>query len=120
MIIATMPERKRTIISELTIENQWICSSPMSRYVSQRDAHFTSEYSHFTSYVNTTSPGLSSASGVDGAEPPHVASCVSPFFHAPEYECLIDDGSISKPTIRAPSKDSSVWYLIVMSRWLLR
>ena len=27
MIIATIPERKRTIISELTIENQWICSS---------------------------------------------------------------------------------------------
>ena len=52
-------------MKELTIENQWICSSPMSRYVSQRDAHLTSEYSHFTSYVNTTSPGLSSASGVD-------------------------------------------------------
>ena len=46
MIIATMPERKRTIISELTIENQWICSSPMSRYVSQRDAHFTLSLIH--------------------------------------------------------------------------
>merc|ERR1719399_1036235 len=114
MIIATMPERKRTIISELTIENQWICSSPMSRYVSQRDAHFTSEYSHLTSYVKTTSPGLSSASGVDGAEPPQVESCVSPFFHAPLYECLIELGSISNPTIRAPSNASSVWYLIVI------
>ena len=31
MIIATMPLRKSTIISELTIENQWICSSPISR-----------------------------------------------------------------------------------------
>jgi hypothetical protein len=31
IIMATMPERKSTIISELTIENQWICSSPAGR-----------------------------------------------------------------------------------------
>lgn len=31
MIMATMPERKRTIMRELTIENQWICSSPAGR-----------------------------------------------------------------------------------------
>ena len=49
MIIATMPVRKRTIISELTIENQWICSSPMSRYVSHREAHLMSDASHLTS-----------------------------------------------------------------------
>jgi hypothetical protein len=28
MIMATIPDRKSTIIRELTMENQWICSSP--------------------------------------------------------------------------------------------
>jgi len=27
MIMASMPERKSTIMKELTMENQWICSS---------------------------------------------------------------------------------------------
>mmetsp|Transcript_39463 Transcript_39463/g.127709 ORF Transcript_39463/g.127709 Transcript_39463/m.127709 type:complete len:351 (-) Transcript_39463:161-1213(-) len=91
-IMATMPERKRTIISELTIENQWICSSPISRYVSQRDAHLMSEISHFTSYVKTASDAPLIPSGVDTA-PPQVESCVSAPLHVPEYACLIEDGS---------------------------
>lgn len=32
-------------MSELAIENQWICSSVAYRYTSHRLAHFTSEYS---------------------------------------------------------------------------
>ena len=85
MIIATMPERKRTIISELTIENQWICSSPISRYVSQRDAHLISEYSHLTSYVNTASPAASTLIG-DAAElpPAQLVSLVSAPRQPPE------------------------------------
>mmetsp|Transcript_31073 Transcript_31073/g.53148 ORF Transcript_31073/g.53148 Transcript_31073/m.53148 type:complete len:208 (-) Transcript_31073:543-1166(-) len=119
MIIATMPERKRTIIRELMIENQWICSSPISRYVSQRDAHLISEYSHLTSYVNTTSPGVSIGSGAPAvAEPWHVASCVSVPFHGPEYVCFIDEGSTSKPTMREPVKASSLWNLMTKRRWL--
>ena len=51
MIIATMPVSSSTIASELMIENQWIWSSPMYRYRSQRDAHLIGEYSHLTSYV---------------------------------------------------------------------
>jgi hypothetical protein len=39
MIIATMPVRNSTIMSELMMENQWIWSSVIKRYVSQRDAH---------------------------------------------------------------------------------
>ena len=39
MIMATMPDRKSTIMSELIMLNQWIWSSVISRYVSQRDAH---------------------------------------------------------------------------------
>mmetsp|Transcript_29154 Transcript_29154/g.91270 ORF Transcript_29154/g.91270 Transcript_29154/m.91270 type:complete len:225 (+) Transcript_29154:337-1011(+) len=119
-IMATMPERKRTIISELTIENQWICSSPISKYVSQREAHLMSDTSHFTSYVKTASAAPLMPSGVDTA-PPHVESCVSAPLHVPEYECLIEDGSTSKPTMRDPSKlDGSLWNLTVRSRWLLR
>jgi hypothetical protein len=38
MIIATMPDRKSTIMTLLTMENQWIWSSVIFRYVSQRDA----------------------------------------------------------------------------------
>ena len=37
-------------------EDQWIWSSPMYRYRSQRLAHLTSDGSHFTSYVYTTYP----------------------------------------------------------------
>lgn len=42
MIMATMPDRKSTIIRLLMIENQWIWSSIISRYVSHREAHLTS------------------------------------------------------------------------------
>ena len=37
-----IPERKKTTTTELTMENQWIWTSLMVRYVSHRDAHFTS------------------------------------------------------------------------------
>ena len=39
MIMATMPLRNSTIMSELMMLNQWIWSSVISRYVSHRDAH---------------------------------------------------------------------------------
>ena len=39
MIMATMPDKNSTIMSELMMLNQWIWSSVISRYVSQRDAH---------------------------------------------------------------------------------
>ena len=108
MIIATMPVRKSTIMRELTIENQWICSSPMSRYVSQREAHLMSDASHLTSYVKTTSPPPLIAKGVADVVPPQVVSAVSTPFQAPLNACLTDDGSTSKPTIREPSKLSSL------------
>lgn len=38
MIMATMPLRNSTIMTLLTMENQWIWSSVIFRYVSQRDA----------------------------------------------------------------------------------
>lgn len=119
MIMATMPERKSTIISELMMENQWICSSPISRYVSHRLAHLMSECSHFTSYVNTTSPGL--VSGCGPAPPLHEVSLGGDAsFHAPLYACFTLLGSTSKPTIREPSNDGSLWYLTVIATWLLR
>lgn len=37
-----LPDRKKTTTTELTMENQWIWTSLMVRYVSHRDAHFTS------------------------------------------------------------------------------
>lgn len=37
-----IPDRKKTTTTELTMENQWIWTSLMVRYVSHRDAHFTS------------------------------------------------------------------------------
>ena len=77
-------------------------------------------YSHLTSYEKITSPAASIGSGDDDDEPPHVVSDVSPPFHAPGYVCLIDEGSTSKPTMREPSNDGSLWYLIVTSRWLFR
>lgn len=36
-----VPDKKNTTTTEFTMENQWICTSLMVRYVSQRDAHFT-------------------------------------------------------------------------------
>ena len=120
MIIATMPVRKSTIMSELTIENQWICSSPIRRYVSHRDAHLISLASHLTSYVKMTSPGPLIASGTADAPPPHVLREEAAPFHSPLTACLTEEGSTSKPTMRAPSKLSSLWYLIVRSRWLFR
>jgi len=47
------PARKKTTTTELIIENQWICTSLIARYVSQRDAHFTRLLCHSTSYVNS-------------------------------------------------------------------
>ena len=44
MIMATMPVRKRTIMRELMMENQWMGSSCVSRYVSHRDAHFIGDF----------------------------------------------------------------------------
>eukprot|EP00959_Pyramimonas_sp_CCMP1952_P097117 2029957-Pyramimonas_sp.AAC.2 len=41
--MATMPVRKSTIIRELMMENQWIWSSVIRRYVSQREAHLISD-----------------------------------------------------------------------------
>lgn len=38
---AKVPDKKNTTTTELTMENQWICTSLIVRYVSQRDAHFT-------------------------------------------------------------------------------
>ena len=110
MIIATMPERKSTIISELMIENQWIWSSPIKRYVSQREAHLISENSHLTSYVKMTSPSAA-GSGVAVDIELQLVSVVAPPCHSPEYVCLMDDGSTSKPTMREPSNEESLWYL---------
>ncbi len=48
MIMVIMPERKKTTTTLLMMENQWIWVSAISRYTSQRLAHFTSEYSQDT------------------------------------------------------------------------
>ncbi len=40
--------------TELMMENQWICTSLMARYVSQRDAQRTGLAFHSTSYENRT------------------------------------------------------------------
>lgn len=37
-----LPDRKKTTTTELTMENQWIWTSLMVKYVSHRDAHLTS------------------------------------------------------------------------------
>ena len=42
MIMATMPDKKRTIMRELMMENQWIWSSIINRYVSHLEAHLMS------------------------------------------------------------------------------
>jgi len=55
MMRPMMPERNMTITRELMMANQWILSSVICRYTSQRVPHFTSERSHTTSYVHTTS-----------------------------------------------------------------
>ena len=44
MIMATMPVRKSTIMSELMMLNQWMGSSCVSRYVSHRDAHLIGDF----------------------------------------------------------------------------
>ena len=49
-----MAERKRTVMNELMIENQWISTSDISRYVSQREAHATSLSSNRTPYDHMT------------------------------------------------------------------
>ena len=74
--------------------------------MSQREAHLIALYSHLTSYVKTTSPAESIASGEEPVLPPHVLSLVSAPFHAPEYVCLMELGSTSKPTMREPCASS--------------
>mmetsp|Transcript_15928 Transcript_15928/g.38773 ORF Transcript_15928/g.38773 Transcript_15928/m.38773 type:complete len:208 (+) Transcript_15928:314-937(+) len=49
MIIATMPERNSRIMRELMMENQWIWSSIICRYVSQRLAQRMSDILNMTS-----------------------------------------------------------------------
>ena len=47
-----MPERKTTMMSELTIENQWIdVFSADCRYESHRDAHLSADGRKATEYV---------------------------------------------------------------------
>ena len=43
MIMATMPDRNSTIMTLFTMENQWIWSSVIFRYVSQRLAQRLSD-----------------------------------------------------------------------------
>ena len=47
-IKTNIPDKKKTTTTELMIENQWICTSLMRRYVSHLDAHFTSLTFQFT------------------------------------------------------------------------
>mmetsp|Transcript_13388 Transcript_13388/g.56211 ORF Transcript_13388/g.56211 Transcript_13388/m.56211 type:complete len:288 (+) Transcript_13388:1806-2669(+) len=64
MMSATIPDRNSTIIMEFTMENQWICASVMSRYVSQRLAQRMSDGLKSTSYVKiTSSPARASCGG---------------------------------------------------------
>mmetsp|Transcript_25461 Transcript_25461/g.73430 ORF Transcript_25461/g.73430 Transcript_25461/m.73430 type:complete len:214 (-) Transcript_25461:524-1165(-) len=127
MIMATMPVSSRTIARELMIENQWIWSSPMYRYRSQRLAHLTSDGSHLTSYVYTTSrsaalPFGSTRSGGKSGPTGRVRSWSweASSDQAPLYLCLTERGSTSNPTIRAPSNAASLWYLSTNRRWLCR
>ena len=75
--------------------------------------------SHVTSYVKMYSPGSSARWGGRSGLRGTLVSCAS-LPHVPLYVCLTEKASTSKPTIRAPSNASSVWYLIVISRWLFR
>lgn len=47
-----IPDKKNTTTSELIIENQWICTSFIPKYISQREAQLTSDLRHSTEYVN--------------------------------------------------------------------
>lgn len=60
-----------------------------------------SENSHLTSYVKMASTSPFTARGAE-EPPPQVESLVSAPFHSPVYECLIEEGSTSKPTMREP------------------
>lgn len=52
VISARKPVKHKTTTIELVMENQWICTSFIARYVSHRDAHWTSLWSQWTLYVH--------------------------------------------------------------------
>mmetsp|Transcript_23134 Transcript_23134/g.71540 ORF Transcript_23134/g.71540 Transcript_23134/m.71540 type:complete len:232 (-) Transcript_23134:489-1184(-) len=121
MIMATMPDRKSTIISELMIENQWIWSSVMSRYVSQRLAHLISDSRKRTSYVKMTSLPLATSCGSPSCETYTIFSG-SHVESAPLLPCLCAalKGSTSKPTMRLISVSMSLWMRMVRRTWLCK
>jgi hypothetical protein len=126
MIMATMPDRKRTIMSELTMENQWMLSSLICRYVSQRDAQRMSLALNATSYVNTTSSLSATGCGAPARlssgcrSALHVSSCGFTGSHRFLYRCFTLAGSTSKPTMRDRSVSGSRLYRMVKRAWLCR
>lgn len=46
--ISILPDKKNNTTIEFTMENQWICTSFMSKYMSHRDAQLTSDSLHST------------------------------------------------------------------------
>mmetsp|Transcript_27831 Transcript_27831/g.91095 ORF Transcript_27831/g.91095 Transcript_27831/m.91095 type:complete len:273 (-) Transcript_27831:677-1495(-) len=114
MMSATIPLKKSTIMSELTMLNQWIWSSVMSKYVSQRLAQRMSDILKKMSYEKMIS---SPSSTICGAKPCvtccmcvglHVSSVGFTASHGASYSCLTEKGSTSKPTMRERSVSMSL------------
>ena len=86
---------------------------------SEGEAHLTSEYSHRTSYDQSTSPaalmgcgGMSCVTGLALEQVLSAAVAPSRPLKGGVYACLTEKGSTSKPTRREPEKCGSLWYLV--------
>mmetsp|Transcript_15950 Transcript_15950/g.47269 ORF Transcript_15950/g.47269 Transcript_15950/m.47269 type:complete len:201 (-) Transcript_15950:849-1451(-) len=110
---ATIALRNSTMSIELTIENQWMSSSYMWRYRSQRLTQRTSLDTKRTSYENTTSAPSSTACGhiswVTKSTRPGLQVSSMGRLPPPDQSvlCFTLNGSTSNPTMRDVSLAAS-------------